>query len=239
MECLGNRQPDPRAGAGDEGGFVADVEMDHGVHPAGFAAAGGEAMAVGVDISQPDQVAAMIARAIAAYGDLDGAFNNAGINGAQAGARGKRTAERSVEEFDRLLAVNLRGTWLCLRAEIEHMAARGAGAIVSTASLAALTGFPTTAGYAASKHGIVGLTKTAAIEYGPALRINCICPGWITTDMTAATITQRGEALLARVPLRTFGTPEDIGEMACWLLSDRARFVTGGAFIVDGGYMAS
>jgi NAD(P)-dependent dehydrogenase (short-subunit alcohol dehydrogenase family) len=202
-------------------------------------AQGGDATAITVDITSPTAVSAMIARVIQTYGRLDGAFNNAGINGTQAGARGKLTADWTEEEFDRLVAVNLKGTWLCMKAEINQMLAQGGGAIVNTASLAALTGFRTTAGYAASKHGIVGLTKTAAIEYAPHIRVNAICPGWIETDMTAATIAQHGEALLARVPAREFGTPDDIGEVACWLLSDRARFVTGTASPVDGGYMAN
>jgi NAD(P)-dependent dehydrogenase (short-subunit alcohol dehydrogenase family) len=219
---------------------VADLSAD-GVKETAelITKAGGDATAVIVDVSKPADVSVMMTHVLQGYGQLDCAFNNAGINGAQVGARGKLTAEWTEEEFDRVIAVNLKGTWLCMKAEIEHMVERGSGSIVNTASLAALTGFRTTAGYAASKHGIVGLTKTAAIEYAPEVRVNCICPGWITTDMTAATIAQRGDELLARVPFREFGKPEDVGEMACWLLSDRSRFVTGSAFSVDGGYMAN
>jgi NAD(P)-dependent dehydrogenase (short-subunit alcohol dehydrogenase family) len=201
--------------------------------------AGGEAIAVGADISRSADVSAMMEAVLAAYGRLDGAFNNAGINGTLAGVGGKLTAEWTEEAFDRLLAVNLKGTWLCMRAEIGQMVRQGSGAIVNTASLAALTGFRTTAGYAASKHGVVGLTKTAAIEYGPAVRVNCVCPGWITTDMIARAIEQHGDNLLTRVPSRRFGQPEDVGELVCWLLSDRSSYVVGGAFPVDGGYMAS
>jgi NAD(P)-dependent dehydrogenase (short-subunit alcohol dehydrogenase family) len=225
-----------------EGARVAVADLsDDGVNETAelIAKAGGHATAIIVDVSNPAEVSAMLAHTLEAYGRLDCAFNNAGINGAQAGARGKLTAEWTEQEFDRLIAVNLKGTWLCMKAELQHMVARGSGSIVNTASLAALTGFRTTAGYAASKHGVAGLTRTAAIEYAPNIRVNCICPGWITTDMTAATIAQRGDELLARVPFRRFGTPEDVGEMACWLLSDRSRFVTGGAFPVDGGYMAN
>lgn len=219
---------------------VADVSADGANETVELiTAAGCDAIPIVVDVSQPHEVSAMMTTVLQAYGRLDCAFNNAGINGGQAGARGKLTADWTVEEFDKLIAVNLKGTWLCMRAEIKHMSERGAGAIVNTASLAALTGFRTTTGYAASKHGIVGLTQTAAIEYAPVIRVNCLCPGWITTDMTAATIAQRGDELLARVPFKEFGTPEDVGEMACWLLSDRSRFVTGCAFPVDGGYMAN
>jgi NAD(P)-dependent dehydrogenase (short-subunit alcohol dehydrogenase family) len=167
---------------------VADRAAD-GAHETAelIAKAGGAAIAIAADISSSADVAAMMAATLRAYGRLDGAFNNAGINGGQAGARGKLTADWTEEEFDKLIAVNLKGTWLCMKAELAHMAAHGGGAIVNTASLAGLTGFPTTAGYAASKHGLV----------------------------------------------------EDIGEMACWLLSDRARYVTGVAFPVDGGHMAN
>jgi NAD(P)-dependent dehydrogenase (short-subunit alcohol dehydrogenase family) len=200
---------------------------------------GGEAVAVAADVSRPEEVAALLQAVLDAYGRIDCAFNNAGINGGQAGMRGKRLADWTEEGFDRLIAVNLKGTFLCLKAEIAQMLRQGGGSIVNTASLAGLTGFPTTAGYAASKHGVVGLTRTAAIEYAPEIRVNCICPGWITTEMTAETIARRGPELLTRVPFGRFGEPEDVGEMVCWLLSDRARFVTGGAFAVDGGYMAN
>ena len=202
-------------------------------------AAGGEATAIVTDVSKPADVAAMLAATLKSYGRLDCAFNNAGINGAQAGVRGKLTAEWTEEAFDRLIQVNLKGTWLCMRAELEQMVEQGAGSIVNTASLAGLTGFRSTAGYAASKHGVVGLTKTAAIEYAPGVRVNCVCPGWISTEMTAETIARRGTELLARVPFGRVGKPEDVGELACWLLSDRARYVAGGAFTVDGAYMAN
>jgi NAD(P)-dependent dehydrogenase (short-subunit alcohol dehydrogenase family) len=156
-----------------------------------------------------------------------------------AGVRGKLTADWPEDGFDKLIQVNLKGTWLCMRAEIQQMVRQGGGSIVNTASLAGLTGFRNTAAYAASKHGVVGLTKTAAIEYAPTVRVNCICPGWIDTDMTAETIAQRGDELLTRVPSHVFGTPNDVAEMVCWLSSDRARFVVVGAFTVDGGYMAN
>ena len=202
--------------------------------------AGGEATAIVVDVSKPADVSAMMAATLAAYGRLDCAFNNAGINGSLAGVRGKLTAEWPEEAFDRLIQVNLKGTWLCMRAELQQMAQQqGSGSIVNTASLAGLTGFLSTAAYAASKHGVVGLTKTAAIEYAPKIRVNCVCPGWIDTDMTAQIIAERGPELLARVPFREVGMPADVGEMVCWLSSDRARYVAGGAFTVDGGYMAN
>ena len=201
---------------------------------------GGQATAVVADVSKPADVSAMMAAPLEAYGRLDCAFNNAGINGSLAGVRGKLTAEWPEDAFDRLIQVNLKGTWLCMKAELQQMVQQqGSGSIVNTASLAGLTGFVSTAAYAASKHGVVGLTKTAAIEYAPKVRVNCVCPGWINTDMTAQVIAQRGPELLARVPFREVGTPQDVGEMVCWLSSDRARYVAGGAFTIDGGYMAN
>jgi len=201
--------------------------------------AGGEATGVVADVSKPADVSAMITATLTAFGRLDCAVNNAGINGRQAGAGGKLTAEWPEDAFDKLIQVNLKGTWLCMKAELQHMVQRGSGTIVNTASLAGLTGFRTTAGYAASKHGVVGLTKTAAVEYAPNVRVNCVCPGWINTPMTAETIARHGAELLTRVPFREIGEPEDVAEMVCWLSSDRARFVVGGVFTIDGGYMAN
>jgi NAD(P)-dependent dehydrogenase (short-subunit alcohol dehydrogenase family) len=219
---------------------VADLSAD-GVRETAelIVKAGGKATAIVVDVSKPADVAAMMTAMLDAYGRLDCAFNNAGINGSLAGVRGKLTADWPGEAFDRLIQVNLKGTWLCMRAELQQMVEQGSGSIVNTASLAGLTGFVSTAAYAASKHGVVGLTKTAAIEYAPKIRVNCVCPGWINTDMTAQIIAQRGPELLARVPFREVGKPEDVAEMVCWLSSDRARYVAGGAFTVDGGYMAN
>jgi NAD(P)-dependent dehydrogenase (short-subunit alcohol dehydrogenase family) len=220
---------------------VADLSAD-GVRETAalIAKAGGEATAIVADVSKPADVSAMMAAMLTAFGRLDCAFNNAGINGSLAGVRGKLTAEWPEEAFDRLIQVNLKGTWLCMRAELQQMVQQqGSGSIVNTASLAGLTGFVNTAAYAASKHGVVGLTKTAAIEYAPKVRVNCVCPGWINTDMTAQIIAQRGPELLARVPFREVGKPDGVGEMVCWLSSDRARYVAGGAFTVDGGYMAN
>jgi NAD(P)-dependent dehydrogenase (short-subunit alcohol dehydrogenase family) len=205
---------------------------------AAIRSAGGQAIPVVADVSLPHDVTAMVDSAIGAYGRLDCAFNNAGINGTQAGAGGKLTADWSEESFDKVIQVNLKGAWLCMRAEIEAMTRQGSGSIVNTASLAGLTGFRTTAAYAASKHGIVGLTKTAALDYAPQIRVNCVCPGWIDTDMISAAMARRGPEILAGVPFGRMGMPEDIAQMVCWLLSDRANYVTGAAFNVDGGVMA-
>jgi NAD(P)-dependent dehydrogenase (short-subunit alcohol dehydrogenase family) len=219
---------------------VADISADGVKETTGLITkSGGEATGVVADVSKPADVSAMMTATLNAFGRLDCAFNNAGINGTLAGVRGKLTAEWPEDAFDKLIQVNLKGTWLCMKAELEQMVQQGSGSIVNAASLAGLTGFPTTAAYAASKHGVVGLTKTAAIEYAPKVRVNCVCPGWINTEMVAETIARYGAELLVRVPFREFGKPEDVAEMVCWLSSDRARFVVGGVFTIDGGYMAN
>lgn len=201
-------------------------------------AAGGEAVALPADLTVGDSVNAMVASAVDLYGRLDGAFNNAGVSGGQMGQGGRRVADWDEAAFDRAIGVNLKGVWLCLRAELKQMEAQGRGAIVNTASLAGLTGFRTTAGYSAAKHGVVGLTKTAAIEYAPTVRINTVCPGYTDTDLMKDAKRRSGDTIMARIPTARLAQPEDIAEMVCWLLSDRAGYATGGEFVVDGGYMA-
>ena len=201
--------------------------------------AGGQAIAIGVEITKPAEVNAMVQRAVDAFGRLDCAFNNAGIAGYQVGSKGQKTHEWSEEAFDRMIAVNLKGVWLAMRAELEVMVAQGGGAIVNTASIAGLAGLPTSSAYVAAKHGVVGLTKTAAIEYAPQnIRVNAVCPGYIETEMTKEVMSRRGEQILAMVPFKRMGSAEDIAEMVCWLCSDRASYVSGANYNVDGGFMA-
>jgi NAD(P)-dependent dehydrogenase (short-subunit alcohol dehydrogenase family) len=200
--------------------------------------AGGQAISLPCDVTSPEQVARMVEATVAAFGRLDCAFNNAGIAAYQVGAGGKKTADWPEEAFDRMLAVNLKGVWLCMRAELERMAAQGSGAIVNTASIAGLIGIPTSSAYVASKHGVVGLTKTAAIEYAPKVRVNAVCPGFIATDMTQEVMSRRGAELMAAVPFHRMGKAEEIAEMVCWLCSDRAAYVTGASYNVDGGWVA-
>jgi NAD(P)-dependent dehydrogenase (short-subunit alcohol dehydrogenase family) len=203
-------------------------------------AAGGQALALTGEVASDAAVKAMVDAAVAAYGRLDCAFNNAGIAGWHVEAAGKKTAEWSEESFDRMIAVNLKGVWLCMKHEIVQMLAQGGGAIVNTASIAGLAGLPTSSAYVAAKHGVVGLTKTAAIEYAEAgIRVNAVCPGYIQTKMTEEVMTRRGEAILAQTPAKRMGQPEEIAEMVVWLLSDRASYVTGAAYNVDGGWMAT
>jgi NAD(P)-dependent dehydrogenase (short-subunit alcohol dehydrogenase family) len=202
-------------------------------------AAGGQAITLLGDVSRDADVKAMIDDVLAAYGRLDCAFNNAGIAGWHVEAGGKKTADWSEEAFDRMIAVNLKGVWLCMRHELPQMERQGGGTIVNTGSIAGLVGLPTSSAYVAAKHGVLGLTKTAAIEYADAkIRVNAVCPGYIKTPMTEEVMRRRGEAILGQTPMGRMGEPEEIAEMVVWLCSDRASFVTGAAYNVDGGWMA-
>lgn len=204
-------------------------------------AAGGQALSVECDVTDGAAVNAMVQAVVDAYGCLDCAFNNAGIAGFQVGATGKKTADWPEDGVDRMIDVNLKSVWLCMRAELKQFEKQGTGgAIVNTASIAGLHGLPTSSLYVAAKHGVVGLTKTAAIEYAPDnIRVNSVCPGYIETDMTKDTMARRGDEILARVPAKRMGVPKEIAEMVCWLASDRASFVTGANYNVDGGFVAS
>jgi NAD(P)-dependent dehydrogenase (short-subunit alcohol dehydrogenase family) len=225
-----------------EGGqiAVADIAIDAARETvARVNAAGGQAIALSSEVTREADVRAMVESVVGAYGRLDCAFNNAGIAGYQVDAAGKKTADWSEEAFDRMIAVNLKGVWLCMRHELKQMEAQGGGAIVNTGSIAGLAGLPTSSAYVAAKHGVVGLTKTAALEYAAAnIRVNAVCPGFIKTRMTEDTMRRRGEAILAQVPFRRMGEPEEIAEMVVWLCSDRASYVSGAAYNVDGGWMA-
>jgi NAD(P)-dependent dehydrogenase (short-subunit alcohol dehydrogenase family) len=219
---------------------VADVELEAARETVGQVnAAGGQAISLSGDVTRDADVRSMIEGVVSAYGRLDCAFNNAGIAGYQVDAAGKKTADWSEEAFDRMIAVNLKGVWLCMRHELLQMRAQGSGAIVNTGSIAGLAGLPTSSAYVAAKHGVIGLTKTAALEYAEAnVRVNAVCPGFIKTRMTEDTMRRRGEAILGQVPLRRMGNPEEIAEMVVWLCSERASYVSGAAYNVDGGWMA-
>ena len=200
---------------------------------------GGQAMSLAGDVTDSAQVQTMIAAVVSAYGRLDCAFNNAGIAGFQVDAAGKRTHEWADESFDRMIAVNLRGVWLCMKHELVQMLQQGGGVIVNTGSIAGLIGLPTSSAYVAAKHGVLGLTKTAAIEYAQDnIRVNAVCPGYIETKMTEDSMRRRGEQILGMVPFRRMGKPEEIAEMVLWLCTERASYVSGACYNVDGGYMA-
>jgi NAD(P)-dependent dehydrogenase (short-subunit alcohol dehydrogenase family) len=203
--------------------------------------AGGQAMSLTGDITDASLVQDMIRRVMATYGRLDCAFNNAGIAPWQVDAGGMKTADWSEASFDRMIAVNLKSVWLCMKYEILQMQAHGGGgSIVNTSSILGLVGLANGTGYTAAKHGVIGLTKTAALEYADdRIRVNAVCPGFIRTAMTAETQKERAEQITSRTPLGRFGEPDEIAEMVVWLCSDRASYVTGSAYAVDGGWTAT
>jgi len=217
---------------------VADMVIEGGEETVSrIKQADGEALFVKTDVSKAAEVEALVQRTIAAYGRLDCAYNNAGIEGA-----GATTAEYPEEMWDRVLAINLTGVWLCLKYEIAQMLKQGGGAIVNTASTAGLVGYPRGSAYVASKHGVVGLTKTAALEYAKAgIRVNAVCPGAIDTPMMGRITDhrpQRAARMAAAEPVGRMGNPTEIAEAVVWLCSDAASFVTGHAMAVDGGMTA-
>lgn len=219
---------------------VADLSAESAAETVALVnTAGGQAISLACEVTESAQVQAMVRATVSAFGRLDCAFNNAGIAGFQVNAGGKRTAEWADESFDRMIAVNLKGVWLCMKHELLHMQQHGGGAIVNTGSIAGLLGLPTSSAYVAAKHGVLGLTKTAALEYAPDnIRVNAVCPGYIRTRMTEEAMRRRGEQLMARTPAHRMGEPEEIAEMVAWLCSDRASYVTGACYNVDGGYAA-
>ncbi len=204
-------------------------------------AAGGQAVAIGGDVTKETDVAAMVARTVAAFGKIDCAFNNAGISGRAVGPVGQKTHEMSRESFDGMMAVNLTGVFLCMKHEIAQMLKQGTGgSIVNTSSIAGVVGLPTASHYVAAKHGVVGLTKTAAMEYArDKIRVNCVNPGYIKTPMTDETMKTRYDELMTKVPMNRLGIPEEIAEAVVWICSDKASFVTGASHIIDGGYFAA
>jgi NAD(P)-dependent dehydrogenase (short-subunit alcohol dehydrogenase family) len=225
-----------------EGAWVAaaDLKLDTAQETARLVEkAGGQAVAIEVDVADDDTVAAMVGAAVRAFGGLDCAFNNAGIAAYQVNAAGQKIADVAPEAWARLIDVNLTGVWRCLRHEITQMRTQGGGVIVNTASIAGLVGLATSSAYVAAKHGVVGLTRTAAADHAEEnIRVNAVCPGFIETPMTVDTMRRRGERIMANVPMARMGKPEEIAEAVVWLCSDRASYVTGAAWTVDGGYTA-
>jgi len=202
-------------------------------------AAGGEAQAVVADVTKPDEVTAMVAAVVTTYGRLDCAYNNAGVAAVHVGAGGQRVGDISQQAWDRMLAVNLTGVWLCMKHELAAMEGQGGGVIVNTSSIAGLVGLPGSNAYVAAKHGVIGLTRAAAIDHAATgVRVNAVCPGYIETPMVAEAMARRGDQILATVPMRRLGIADDIAEAVVWLCSDRSGFVTGTTLTVDGGYTA-
>ena len=200
---------------------------------------GGEAIFVQTDVTQATAVEALISKAVETYGRLDCAHNNAGVTQRAYPS----TAEYPEDDWHRVLAVNLTGVWLCMKYEIPQMLTHGGGAIVNTASVAGLVGLAGRSAYVASKHGVVGITRTAALEYAQqGIRVNCVCPGYIRTPMVEYVLQHAGAQIeaqmVAREPIGRLGTPEEIAETVVWLCSEAASFVTGHTMTVDGGFVA-
>jgi len=200
-------------------------------------ATGGQGIFIKCDVSRTGDVRSMVEKAIVSYGRLDFAFNNAGIEGAMAD-----TLECTEENWDKTISINLKGTWLCMKYEIPFMLQQGKGAIVNCASVAGLIGFPGLPAYVVSKHGVVGLTKTAALENAKKnIRINAVCPGVIHTDMIDRITGQDKEVekqYINMEPVGRMGNPGEVAEAVMWLCSDAASFVTGHSMPVDGGWIA-
>ena len=219
--------------------IIADLQDEEGQKTAAIVNdTGGDAEYHHVDVGNYDQVKTLVAGIVEGYGSLDGAFNNAGIEGPTA-----KILDVPMEDWDRVLRVNLTGVFICMKCEIEQMIRQeNGGSIVSTSSAAGLIGIPGAASYNASKHGVIGLTKTVALEYASKnVRVNAVCPGFIETPMldrvTDASVKIR-EQLIKAVPMRRVAKASEIAEATSWLLSDKSSYVTGVSLPVDGGWVA-
>ncbi len=201
-----------------------------------LAAQGHKTLAIPCDVSDDAQVEAMVGRTVATFGRLDAAYNNAGVQNVIAEA-----ADATREDFDRVIATNLRGIWSCMKFELRQMRRQGSGAIVNCSSIGGIVAGARRGTYQASKHGVIGLTKSAALDYAArGIRINAVCPGLIHTPMAdqmmAAGQTDALNAMLKEVPIGRMGRPEEIADAVLWLCSPAASLVVGHALVVDGGY---
>jgi NAD(P)-dependent dehydrogenase (short-subunit alcohol dehydrogenase family) len=217
---------------------AADVVLDAAEETAKeIRSGGGRAIAVRCDVSSEAEVRAMLETTLQTYGKLDAAHNNAGMTHPQMLA-----AELSDDAFDRSIAVNLKGVWLCMKYEIECMLDGGGGAIVNAGSTAAVVGLPKFAAYTATKHGVVGLTKSAALDYADkGIRVNVVSPGATRTPMMLKAIAEnpeREEFVRSGIPMGRMAEPDEVAEAAVWMCSDRASFITGQVLQVDGGIVA-
>jgi len=219
--------------------IVADINVDGGEETAGtIRQTGGESIFVKTNVSKANEVEALVNKAVERYGRLDCAHNNAGV-----GSTRRSTVDCTEEDWDRIISVNLKGVWLCMKFEIPQMLKQGRGAIVNTASTYGLVSREKRPAYTASKHGVVGLTKAAALDYAKAgIRINAVCPSVTLTPMIEhlfASDPEAGEAqIISMIPMGRAAAPEEVAEAVVWLCSDAASFVTGHAMAVDGGSVA-
>jgi NAD(P)-dependent dehydrogenase (short-subunit alcohol dehydrogenase family) len=218
---------------------VADVAVDGGEETVSLIkAADGEGFFCKCDVSQAAEVEELFKKLLHAYDRLDYACNNAGIGGVTA-----LTADYPQETWDRVIAINLTGAWLCMKYEIPQMLKQGGGAIVNMASILGTVGFAGAPAYVAAKHGLIGLTKTAALEYATqGIRVNAVCPGFIYTPMLEQAGMAEGTDLYTTIanlhPVKRLGKSEEVAAVVTWLCSGAASFVTGDAVLVDGGYVA-
>lgn len=195
-------------------------------------AGSGDVLAIAADISNPEQVEAAVSRVVDTFGRLDIAFNNAGVEN-----KAFPVADMPIEEWDRILDINLRGTFLCMKHEIAQMVAQGGGRIVNTSSGAGIKGVKGGANYSASKHAIIGLTKSAALDYATQnIRVNAVLPGNIETPMMDRFTDGDIQKAIDLEPIGRLGKPEEIAEAVLWMSSDLGGFVTGSAIVVDGGW---
>jgi NAD(P)-dependent dehydrogenase (short-subunit alcohol dehydrogenase family) len=218
---------------------VADVDQNGGEETARLVkAGGGESFFLRADVTQSAAVAEMVAAVVRAWGRLDCAVNNAGI----VGTAFTPASDYDEQVWDRVLAVNLKGVWLCMKHEVPQMLKDGGGSIVNTASIAGLIGSRIGVAYTASKHGVVGITRSVAIEYAAqGIRVNAVCPSWIDTALTGPYTRadpKLNEMMAARLPMGRLCTVEDVARAIVWLCSDASSFITGHALPVDGGWTA-
>ena len=194
--------------------------------------AGGGVLAIACDVSKPNEVEAAVAQCVETFGGIDCAFNNAGVENKAAPLH-----EIDLEEWDRILNINLRGTFVCMKHEIAQMVRQGGGVVVNTSSGAGIRGVAGGASYAASKHGMIGMTKSAALDYAKQnIRVNCVLPGNIATPMMDRFTGGDIQKAIDLEPVGRLGTPEEIAEAVLWMCSDLGRFVTGASIVVDGGW---
>lgn len=215
----------------DVNGHAARVQAE------ALVAAGHKAIGLRCDVADIDQVEAMVKETIATFGQLDAAFNNAGIQNILA-----EIADATVDDYDRVMSINLRGVWACMKFELEHMRRQGSGAIVNCSSLGGLVGGAERANYHAAKHGVIGLTKSTALEYAARnIRVNAVCPGLIWTPMVDSMVAAgQGEAMegmVKAIPMGRHGKPEEIADAVLWLSSSTSSYVTGQSISVDGGFV--